>query len=104
MRPALSLLSSYFQHFWHLSWHALTRTLRVRFQKRSKRYPAQRDRIEDLYLEQKSWTYPSWRERYLDHPVVGTLARRLIWKFTNEQHKVAGIFHGSRIVGRDGPQ
>src|SRR5919107_3141758 len=47
-----------------------------------KMLPAQRDRVENLYLEQKSWTYPVWRERYLDHPVVGTLARRLIWKFT----------------------
>ena len=67
-----------------------------------KMLPAQRDRIENLYLEQKSWTYPLWRERYLDHPVVGTLARRLIWTFSNEEHKGAGVFYEGRIVGRDG--
>jgi hypothetical protein len=67
-----------------------------------KMLPAQRDRIENLYLEQKSWTYPAWRERYLDHPVVGTLARRLIWKFTNEERTGAGVFYNGRIVGRDG--
>ncbi len=67
-----------------------------------KMLPAQRDRIENLYLEQKSWTYPSWRGRYLDHPVVGTLARRLIWKFTNRERTGAGVFHEGRIVGRNG--
>ena len=67
-----------------------------------KMLPAQRDRIENLYLEQKSWTYPSWRERYLDHPVVGTLARRLVWKFTNKESIGAGVYHEGRIVGRNG--
>jgi hypothetical protein len=40
---------------------------------------AQRDRIYALFLERKSWPEPVWRERYLDHPLVGTIARRLIW-------------------------
>lgn len=46
-----------------------------------KMLPAQRDRIENLYLEKKFWNYKTWRERYLDHPLVGTIARRLIWRF-----------------------
>ena len=36
-------------------------------------------RLDNLFLAQKSWTLQSWRERYLEHPLVGTLARRLIW-------------------------
>jgi hypothetical protein len=64
--------------------------------------PAQRDRIENLYLEQKSWTFPLWRERYLDHPLVGTLARRLIWRFENPDRTAAGVYYDGRIVGRDG--
>ena len=67
-----------------------------------KMLPAQRDRIENLYLEQKSWTFPRWRERYLDHPLVGTLARRLIWRFSNDDRAAAGVFYDGRIVGRDG--
>ncbi len=67
-----------------------------------KMLPAQRDRIENLYLEHKSWTFPAWRERYLDHPLVGTLARRLIWTFTNQDRRVSGIFYEGRLVGRDG--
>jgi hypothetical protein len=41
---------------------------------------AQRDRLDSLFLENKTWDYAIWRERYLDHPVVGVLARRLIWR------------------------
>ncbi len=40
---------------------------------------AQRDRIDALFLERKSWPVAVWRERYLDHPLVGTITRRLIW-------------------------
>jgi hypothetical protein len=41
--------------------------------------PAQRDRIDGFYLAQKTWRLGEFRERYLDHPLVGTVARRLIW-------------------------
>jgi hypothetical protein len=41
--------------------------------------PAQRDRIDGLFLLQKNWPIAEWRERYLDHPLVGTIACRLIW-------------------------
>lgn len=33
--------------------------------------PAQRDRIDSLFLEQKTWDVVTWRERYLDHGLVG---------------------------------
>ena len=42
--------------------------------------PAQRDRIDGLFLARKTWPLADWRERYGDHPLVGTIARRLIWR------------------------
>lgn len=42
--------------------------------------PAQAARIEGAWLTQKRWAYGVWRDRYLDHPLVGTIVRRLIWK------------------------
>ncbi|MGH7131896.1 MAG: DUF4132 domain-containing protein [Phycisphaerales bacterium] len=45
--------------------------------------PAQRDRIDSLFLENKTWAFSVWRERYLDHPLVGVLARRLIWRIAD---------------------
>ncbi len=67
-----------------------------------KMLPAQRDRIESLYLEQKNWPYPVWRERYLDHPLVGVLGRRLIWRFNNGDRAAAGVWHEGQIVDRMG--
>jgi hypothetical protein len=42
--------------------------------------PAQRDRLDALFLMQKLWPLEEWRQRYCDHPLVGTIARRLIWR------------------------
>jgi hypothetical protein len=40
---------------------------------------AQARRLDGLLLRREPWAFDVWRERYLDHPLVGTLARRLIW-------------------------
>lgn len=40
---------------------------------------AQTARLDGLFLAQRSWTFGGWRQRYLDHPLVGVLARRLLW-------------------------
>ncbi|MBE8474306.1 DUF4132 domain-containing protein [Streptomyces justiciae] len=40
---------------------------------------AQSDRLDRQFVARRTWTYAAWRERYLDHPLVGTLARRLLW-------------------------
>ncbi|MET8230377.1 DUF4132 domain-containing protein [Micromonospora sp. NPDC005298] len=40
---------------------------------------ATRDRLEGLLRRDRSWTVEQWRDRFLDHPLARTLARRLIW-------------------------
>ena len=45
----------------------------------SKMLPAQKERLDRLFLRTRPWSAEAWRERYFDHPVVGVLARRLIW-------------------------
>ncbi|MEU0406986.1 DUF4132 domain-containing protein [Streptomyces griseorubiginosus] len=40
---------------------------------------AQSERLDRQFLADRTWSYAAWRERYLDHPLVGTLARRLLW-------------------------
>jgi len=42
---------------------------------------AERRRIEDLLAAEGSWSLDDWRVHYRDHPVTGTLAARLIWRF-----------------------
>jgi hypothetical protein len=43
----------------------------------------QRWRLESLYLQERSWSFDDWRKRYLEHPLMANLARRLIWNFGN---------------------
>ncbi|MGI5402447.1 DUF4132 domain-containing protein [Streptomyces sp. CA-135486] len=40
---------------------------------------AQSERLDRQFLARRSWAYQDWRARFPDHPLVGTLARRLIW-------------------------
>ncbi|MGW7285405.1 DUF4132 domain-containing protein [Streptomyces sp. NPDC054847] len=37
------------------------------------------ERLDRQFLARRSWTYQAWRERLLDHPLAGTVARRLVW-------------------------
>ncbi len=39
----------------------------------------QAGRIERLLLADKQWTVATWRQRYVDHPLLSQIARRLIW-------------------------
>ncbi|NUR32317.1 MAG: DUF4132 domain-containing protein [Catenulispora sp.] len=40
---------------------------------------AQAERLDRQFLARRTWDYASWRDRYLDHPMLGVHARRLIW-------------------------
>ncbi len=66
-----------------------------------KMLPAQRDRIDGLFLQQKAWRLPVWRERYLNHPLVGTLARRIIWELKHGNSSVTAIWFNGRLVDLD---
>lgn len=55
---------------------------------------AQSERLDGMFLLEKRWPFGAWRERYLDHPLVGTLARRLIWTFRRgDLPEQVGIWH-----------
>lgn len=62
---------------------------------------AQRLRFERCYLAEREWAYPAWRERLLDHPLLGLLARRLIWSFDVGEASVLGCWLDGRLVGLD---
>ncbi|HEX5720157.1 MAG TPA: DUF4132 domain-containing protein [Thermoanaerobaculia bacterium] len=64
--------------------------------------PGQRDRLERLYLFPRDWDLATWREHYLDHPLVGTLARRLIWRLAQKEGNQAGFWREGRIVDAEG--
>jgi hypothetical protein len=59
---------------------------------------AQRDRIERLPLSERSWSFATWRERYLEHPLLSLLARRLIWRFDERDRAAFGAWHDGALV------
>ncbi len=63
--------------------------------------PAQRDRLDAMYLADRSWSYEDWRARYADHPLVGVLARKLLWRFTAGEATSTGAFLDGNLVGHD---
>lgn len=59
---------------------------------------AQRVRIERLLGQEREWELPVWKQRYLDHPLVGLLSRRLIWHFKLGEKSSLGIWFNGKIV------
>ena len=69
----------------------------------AKMLPALRDRLERLPMNRRELPLLAWRTRYIDHPVVATLARRLIWEFVDgADHAVAGVWLNGKLVNADG--
>ncbi|HEX3128330.1 MAG TPA: DUF4132 domain-containing protein, partial [Thermoanaerobaculia bacterium] len=64
--------------------------------------PGQRMRLERFYLFPREWDLATWKERYLDHPLVGLLARRLIWQFDGGGESRTGIWRDGEIVDAEG--
>ncbi|MBS0204317.1 MAG: DUF4132 domain-containing protein [Planctomycetes bacterium] len=55
-------------------------------------------RFEAAPLGQRSWRIAEWKSRYLDHPVVGTIVRRLIWQVTDSGRRhVTGWDNGQFV-------
>lgn len=73
---------------------ALKRTL----QDIQKMLPAQRQRIERLMASERQWEFDKWRQRYLDHPLLASFSRRLIWHFREGDRTASGVWHDGKIV------
>jgi len=63
-----------------------------------KMFPAQRQRIERLMATEREWEFNKWRARYLDHPLLAGIARKLIWHFRQDDKHGAGTWHEGKIV------
>jgi len=70
---------------------------------------ASRESIEGLYLRRRPIPYGQWRERYLDHPLTGPVAGKLIWTFGGTaiseeaaEQGTSAIYGDGRLIGIDG--
>jgi hypothetical protein len=60
---------------------------------------AQRLRVEQFLINERSMGYEHWCKHFLDHPVLGAVARRLIWRFGGDANTTLGIWFNGKIVG-----
>ncbi len=63
---------------------------------------AHRQRLEGLYLRARSHPFEQWREQYLDHNLIGFLARRLIWVATCDESETTVFWHDNAFVDSAG--
>lgn len=62
----------------------------------------QRERLERAMLYPRVWAYRQWKERMLDHPLMGWLSRRLIWSVRDKDNAiVAAAWHDGQLVTSD---
>ncbi len=63
---------------------------------------AQRERLEALCRDDREWSLPTWRTRYLNHPLLTGLCQKLIWQLTLGKRSSAGMFHQGGFVDATG--
>jgi hypothetical protein len=61
----------------------------------------QRQRVDGLYLNRKSWRFDAWCQRYRDHPLIGAISRKLIWRFTTDGKTRDGVWQSGAVIGHD---
>jgi hypothetical protein len=60
--------------------------------------PLHRHRLEASYLRDQRWDFSKWRELYLDHPLMATMVRRLIWQFEKGERTALGAWLDGHLV------
>ena len=57
--------------------------------------------LEVQLLSKRSFTYTEWKTRYLDHPLVGDLVRRLIWHFESDDRTAIACWTPDGMVNEN---
>jgi hypothetical protein len=63
---------------------------------------AQRDRVENFLERGRAWPFTTWKARYLEHPLMSNLTRRLIWQFQEGEKSGSGIWREGAFVQANG--
>lgn len=63
--------------------------------------PSIRARVEQLARSPRRWSITDFRARFLDHPVVGVVARRLIWNLHRNGETIPAAWKENKFVDCD---
>jgi hypothetical protein len=62
----------------------------------------QRERIEGLWLRPRRWALATHRARYLEHALVGQVARRMLWALEEDGEVCVALWRAGRWEGMSG--
>jgi hypothetical protein len=63
---------------------------------------AQSARLESFYLQPKTWDFSTWESRYLNHPLLGRLTRRLLWTLDRGENSAVVLWQEGELRDRAG--
>ncbi len=79
--------------------HPDFKTLQKNLKNLASALAAQRHRLERLFMApNRSWSYADWKSRYLDHPLLAPLTRRLIWQFSDGNQTLSAVPHNHQLL------
>lgn len=55
-------------------------------------------RLEDSYLRKRQWHFSDWQARFIQHPLLSWLGKRLIWRFEHQGQIQHGLFLSDSLV------
>ncbi|MGB0774783.1 MAG: DUF4132 domain-containing protein [Akkermansiaceae bacterium] len=67
-----------------------------------KMIPVVQERLDGMYLEKREWDLTTWKTRYLHHPIVGWVSKRLIWNLTEGKTTTAVFCVDGQFYTLDG--
>ncbi|MEB3174691.1 MAG: DUF4132 domain-containing protein [Cyanobacteriota bacterium] len=65
---------------------------------------AQSARLESFYLQPKTWDFSVWESRYLNHPLLGCLTRRLLWTLERGENSAVVLWQEGELRDRAGAE
>ncbi|MGO1053486.1 DUF4132 domain-containing protein [Crossiella sp. CA198] len=74
------------------------RTLKRRITEVKAVIAGERRRVEGLFAEDREWDQAEWRQYYLEHPITGRIAARLLWTVG----ETTGLPQHGRLLTLDG--
>ncbi|WP_179319136.1 DUF4132 domain-containing protein [Winogradskyella helgolandensis] len=66
--------------------------LRKEIKEIQKVYSAQKQRIDNQFILNRSWDFPSFKKYYLNHGLVNPIATKLIWTIKNETQSTSVLW------------
>jgi len=78
------------------------KTIKTEVKQIQKYLTAQRDRVDRNYINNRTWQYPTFKEHYLTHGLMGFITKGLIWNLHTEQKVIPAIWLDQQWQSLDG--